>query len=220
MVNLYILNTDDLSFIPLMSEKHGVPYDEETLEVTFSDEFWSTLELPEACNNMASGSTWTTDCQYSREHHETYDGTYGNWIYASGGAAWNSHTFEDTLWLSCWDINLGKAVDTGTCQSGQTAEYSALYKNHIWIVGRDKSLYLKYDLDTKTGVAIDVFDAGFIAQNYTVFNDVVLVEVISGSTSNKEYLELNLNSGELINRGVISEGDRIVLEFLPITIST
>ena len=198
------------------------------------EEFWAKYEVPEACwkglyewfaitTPTANKSDWrTTDCPYSRHIANTsFSGTYGNWIYSKQGIAWNPHTFENTLFLSCWDINLGKAVDLDTCGTVYAAvDYSALHKNHIWIVRREKSLYLKYDLDTKTAVAFDLFDAGFFAQSFNVFNDVVLVEAISDSTSNKEYLELNLNSGELINRGVISEGNRVVLEFLPITIST
>lgn len=235
MVDLNILNTEDLSFLPLMSEVHGLAFDETTLRVTYTSEsrdenfdfvvtWLPSAPLPASCYNTTDGGTAidflrTTDCQYEHDYQESFDGTYGDWIYSSRGLAWNSRTFESTLWLSCWDGDLGKAVDTNTCTEGQAAEYSALYENNIWIVGRDKSVYLKYDLDTKTAVYVNLDDHGYIALDYDVFNDVVLVESIFSSTSNKEYIEVNLDTGEVTNQGVIAEGGRVVINFIPVSSS-
>ena len=84
----------------------------------------------------------------------------------------------------------------------------------IHTVDRESELFSRFNLDNGAYVQFDISNRGYIVQDFILFKDVALVEVLDSSDSNIKYLELNFETGEIIDRGVIENSDYRVITII------
>lgn len=171
-----------------------------TSDLTFSEAF-------SGLTNTAPGATPVVNTSWPIGMFG-FQGRYGKWIMSDRGALWNYET-RTSLCLMNFP-NTSPSVDN--CWGGT---YVRLWGKYAYAVDRDKNIFVRYDLDTGTGVGFNISNSGFLAKDFKVFKDLAMVEVVQSSTSDRKYVELNFDSNQLIERGVITSGGRTVDTFTP-----
>ena len=189
----YILNTDNMEYSKFI----------DSLGIETQGPAEAPI-YPSLCDSMAA---W---CNYTYSPSDIYGavGRYNQWIIGDRGAAWNYSTFEQTGFVLC----LPGTNFTGSCSPA----YTNLVDNYLYVVGENLSKFVKYNLNTNFSILIDLDEYGFLARDYEIYRDIALVEVINSANSDKVFLELNLNDGSVVERGVIKTGSRKVIQFLPL----
>jgi hypothetical protein len=151
------------------------------------------------------------DCNLSYEGLAIFGavGRFDKWIVGDRATAWNYESFENTGSILCMpDLMINGACDPS---------YMSMVGSELYAVDKNKAKYARYDLETRIGTFVNLDDSGYLATDFEVFKDLAMVVVTDSSNSDKVYVEVNLLTGTVINRGVISEGSRKVLEFLPLS---
>lgn len=189
----FVLNTDDMSYTPYIASLE--------LEKT-GDEFAPIY--PPLCEEF------NPDCHLTYQPSSVFGaiGRYEEWIVGDRGIAWNYKTFEQTGSILCMpDFKIDGACDPS---------YISLLGSNVYAIDKNLAKYAKYDLETRESIVINLDNFGFLAMDYQVFKDLVLVEVTNSINSDKLYVEINLNTGAVIERGIVKTGDRKVISFLPV----
>lgn len=165
-------------------------------------------------------------CRNIKVPHAAIEGSitkrYGDWIVSgerihefwTGSYAHNYITGETTGYLSCRNGSrkVGSVNINGQNLSEEcNARTNFHYKNMIHTVDSESELFSRFNLDNGAYVQFDLSNRGYIVQDFILFKDVALVEVLDSSDSNIKYLELNFETGEIIDRGVIENSDYRVI---------
>lgn len=144
-------------------------------------------------------------------------GRYKTWIMSDRCIAWNysNGDFINTgLYPSYKDVG-GWSVGSGY-NPNYNPSYARIVDKFAYCVTGDLRGFSKVDLEANNGVGFDLDKEGFLAKNYDVFANSAFVTIINTANSDKVYIELDFTTGKVINRGVISQGNRKVVSLLPI----
>tara|TARA_B100000212_G_scaffold294345_1_gene237026 strand:- start:1278 stop:3638 length:2361 start_codon:yes stop_codon:yes gene_type:complete len=168
-------------------------------------------------------------CRNIKVPHAAIEGSiikrYGDWIISgdepdefwTGSYAHNYITGETTGELSC--RNGSRKVGSVNINGQNLSEECDVrtnfhYKNMIHTVDSESELFSRFNLDNDEYVQFDLSNREYIVRDFILFKDVVLVEVLDSSDSNIKYLELNFETGEIIDRGVIENSDYRVVTII------
>ena len=191
----YVLNMEDLTYVSHLDYLGVVPIGGDDVAPVYEP----------LCDGSVIGG-----CTLSYEGMSIFGaaGRYEKWIVGDRATAWNYESFENTGSILC----MPDFMMNGICDP----TYMSLVGSELYAVDKNKTVYARYDLETKIGTFVNLDDSGYLATDFEVFKDLAMVVVTDSSNSDKLYVEVNLLTGVVINRGVIYEGSRKVVEFLPI----
>jgi hypothetical protein len=144
---------------------------------------------------------------------EAMRGRHGKWLVSMSGVLWNYETFE-TWCLSGRAVSLTRVRSQPECEGG--ASYVKMSDSRVFTVDGSKSTYVWHDIDTKASTVVNLDLLGYLVKDFTIFEDVALVEVVNTANSDRKYVEINWATGAVIDRGVISSGGRKVVSVLPL----
>jgi hypothetical protein len=139
-------------------------------------------------------------------------GRSGDIIMSDRCTLWNMKTGEVTY---LQDLNNQAAAGTSTYIANNT-DYARLAGGQAYCVNASMNLFVRYDVQGKTATIFNTDALGYFPKAFTMYTDYAMVEVVNSANSDKLYVELNFATGQAINRGVISTGDRQVVNLLPI----
>jgi hypothetical protein len=141
-------------------------------------------------------------------------GRYKKNLLSDRGVLWNYET------LQSWCL-MGGAVNTTqslpsspACMSG--GAYSRLSGQYVFTVNSDKSVYLRFDVESGKSTVVNLDSLGYLAKNFTIYSDIALVEVVNSANSDRKYVEIDWASGKVTDRGVIASGARKVVSPVPL----
>ena len=144
---------------------------------------------------------------------EAIRGRHGKWLVSMHGVLWNYETFE-TWCLSGRAVSLTRVRNQLECEVG--ASYVKMSDSRVFTVDSNKATYVWHDIDTKASTVVNLDLLGYLVKDFTIFEDVALVEVVNTANSDRKYVEINWATGAVIDRGVISSGGRKVVSVLPL----
>jgi len=145
-------------------------------------------------------------------------GRYGKWIIGNGGRVWNYETYE--AWcLVGGALEMHGEVEAQQCWLLENSFPANILNSgkYVYTVSADNFKFQRFDLDSRQATLIDLGLLGYIPVDYSMYKDKALVEVVNTANSDKMYVEVNFETGEVIDRGVIEEGSRTVVSFTPIS---
>jgi hypothetical protein len=145
-------------------------------------------------------------------------GRYKTWIMSDRCMAWNYSNgdfINNGLYPAYKDVGAWDAF-SGGYNPNYNPSYARIVSKYAYCVTGDLRGFSKVDLDSKSGIGFDLDKEGFLAKNYDVFANSAFVTIINTANSDKVYVELDFTTGKVINRGVISQGNRKVVSLLPI----
>jgi hypothetical protein len=140
-------------------------------------------------------------------------GRHGKWLIGMQGVLWNYETFE-TWCLAGRAVSVTRVREQPVCEVG--ASYVKMSGSRVFTVDANKSTYVWHDIDTKASTVVNLDLLGYLVKDFTIFEDVALVEVVNTANSDRKYVEINWATGAVIDRGVISSGGRKVVSVLPL----
>lgn len=141
-------------------------------------------------------------------------GRYKTWIMGDRCIAWN-YSNGDFINNALYPVY----KDSGGWSSGaytSNPSYARIESKFAYCVTQELRGFSRVDLDTKEGVGFDLDKEGYLAKSYDLFANSAFVTIINTANSDKVYVELDFKTGKVINRGVISQGNRKVVSLLPI----
>jgi hypothetical protein len=141
-------------------------------------------------------------------------GRYKTWIMGDRCIAWN-YSNGDFINNALYPAN----KDSGGWDSGafiKNFSYARINSKYAYCVTGELRGFSKVDLDTKEGIGFDLDKEGYLAKSYDLFANSAFVTILNTANSDKVYVELDFTTGKVINRGVISQGNRKVISLLPI----
>ena len=164
-------------------------------------------------------SLTSTPWKPSRQAEAMYGhmGRYKTWIMSDRCIAYdysNGDFINTGLYPAYKDVG-GWSVGSGY-NPNNNPSYARIVSKYAYCVTGDLRGFSKVDLDSKSGIGFDLDKEGFLAKNYDVFANSAFVTIINTANSDKVYVELDFKTGKVINRGVISQGNRKVVSLLPI----
>ena len=136
-------------------------------------------------------------------------GRYGKWILSDRGVLWNYET-KQAICLA----TLPKIVN-GYNECAWNPKYVRLWGRYAYAVDSNADNFVRYDMSTGKSVAISLTSMGYLVKGFTVFRDLVMLEVVNSLNSDKKFVEINFETGAVTDRGVISLGGRSVDTFVP-----
>lgn len=202
----HVLNMEDLTYVSHLDYLGIVPIGYQTVGDADPEPLYEPL-----CDENIFDPNSLENCSYSYVGRATNGavGRFDKWIVGDRATAWNYESFENTGSILCMpDLMINGACDP---------IYMSIVGSELYAVDKNKAKYARYDLETRIGTFVNLDDSGYLATDFEVFKDLAMVVVTDSSNSDKVYVEVNLLTGTVINRGVISEGSRKVLEFLPLS---
>ena len=137
-------------------------------------------------------------------------GRWENYIILNDYGAWDPESMLNTGRI--WDLPLRPRKES---QTSQGVFFSHL-DNFLYSVSSEKNIYTRYDLSDHSFIQINLDDFGYLADAFEITKDFAYVEVINSNNSNKEYVKLSFVEGTSEFIGTISEGNRTVIEILPL----
>jgi hypothetical protein len=93
------------------------------------------------------------------------------------------------------------------------AAVCAIVGKYAYVVDANGDNFVRYDIDSGNGVAVSLASKGYIATKFNVFKNLALVQVVNSQNSDKKFVEINFETGAVVDRGVISLGGRSVDTF-------
>jgi len=136
-------------------------------------------------------------------------GRYGKWILSDRGVLWNYET-KQAICLQTFP-----KIVNGYDECAWTGKYLRLWGRYAYAIDKNTDNFVRYDISTGKGVAISLNSMGYIVKGFTVFRDLVMLEVVNSMNSDKKFVEINFETGAVTDRGVISLGGRSVDTFVP-----
>jgi hypothetical protein len=157
---------------------------------TYSNSYLSSLAMP---NGMYGGV-----------------GRSGPWLLSDRCVLWNTET-GDVETLGTYDT----APHDAEAPLQYAGDYVRMVGSTAYCVNHNKTLFVRYNTDTNAVSALNTDTLGYYTKGlYTMFEDHALVEVVNTVNSDHLYLELNFDSNTAIQRGLISNGDRQVVDLI------
>jgi hypothetical protein len=152
-------------------------------------------------------------CARGNPGMESIRGRHSKWLVSMSGVLWNYETFE-TWCLSGRAVSLTRVREQPVCEVG--ASYVKMSGSRVFTVDSNKATYVWHDIDTKASTVVNLDLLGYLVKDFTIFEDVALVEVVNTANSDRKYVEINWATGAVIDRGVISSGGRKVVSVVPL----
>ncbi len=169
---------------------------------------------------------WEGEVGYSQCLNETFPsnymhgaaGRYGSWWLSERGMLWNYDTYVYwCLWGQALNI-LGEDIEREChADNGKISREVKMAGQFAYTVNVNSSIFTRFDIANQTGTVVDLDPLGYLTQSYTIFKDLAFVEITNSANSDKMYVEINFDTGEVIDRGVITQGSRAVVSFTPIS---
>ena len=138
-------------------------------------------------------------------------GRYGKWILSDRGVLWNYET-KASLCLMTYPVT--DVSNYSNCAWG--GKYVRLWGKYAYAVDSNADNFVRYDISSGVGVAVSLVAKGYIATSFNVFKNLALVQVVNSQNSDKKFVEINFDTGVVVDRGVISLGGRSVDTFTAI----
>jgi len=138
-------------------------------------------------------------------------GRYGKWILSDRGTLWN----YDTKAALCLVAYPDTELTLSHCGSG-TPKYVRLWGHFAYAVDNNMDNFVRFDINTGTGVSVSLNSKGYLAKSFQVFKNSAMVEIVNAANSDKKFVENNFETGAVTDRGVISLGNRTVDTFTSI----
>ncbi len=133
-----------------------------------------------------------------------------------------SHLLSDRCILWNWKTGQNTYLETLNGRSNafdyyyRGTKYARLLNGKATCVNSSMTEYTQYDVDSGKYYHFNTDNLGYIPKSFEIYDTHALVEVVSGATADRMYVELNFVNGRVIDRGVIKAGDRKVVELIPI----
>lgn len=169
---------------------------------------------------------WEGEVGYSQCLNETFPsnymhgaaGRYNSWLLSERGMLWNYDTFVYwCLWGQALNI-LDEDIEREChADNGKISREVKMAAQFVYTVNVNTSIFVRFDIANQTVTVVDLDPLGYLTQSYTIFKDLAFVEITNSANSDKMYVEINFETGEVIDRGVITEGSRTVVSFTPIS---
>ena len=125
-------------------------------------------------------------------------------------------------WCNIIDIKTGQYTNVYPLPLSSSQDYyndpadmSVMHGQYAYCATRSFRGYSRYDAISGNLVKFDTDTLGVMVKSYIMTRDSAIVEVVNASNSDKEYIELNFNTGVATKLGVISQGGRTVVDVLP-----
>lgn len=136
---------------------------------------------------------------------------YGNRIISLGQVVWNTETNQIDCLFGDANPDYQYLINS-YCES---ASYSWPIDNYYVAYEEKKGKFYRRNLDTWTIVTdLDVSDAGYSnVEGVELFKDRAYFKYVNPKTANKEYVEVDFETGQFINHGVIQDGARKITVF-------
>jgi len=137
-------------------------------------------------------------------------GRWENYIILNSYGAWDPESMLNTGRI--WDLPVRPRKESLT----SVGVFFSHLDNYLFSVSYEKNIYTRYDLRDHSFIQINLDDFGYLAEAFEITKDFAYVEVINSNNSNKEYVKLSFIDGTSEFIGTISEGNRTVIEILPL----
>jgi hypothetical protein len=165
--------------------------------------FFQTLAPTSGTGGFAMPK-WTSEPGYG------HAGRSGSTWMSTRCTLWNSATGE-TTYLQ----HVAGQVTSADVYGSQNPQYAKLYNGQATCVNQSMNEFTKYDVKAKTFRYFNTDALGLFPKAFTMFDTTAMIEVVNTKNSDRMYVELNFETGEVANRGVISVGTRVVVDLVP-----
>lgn len=157
-----------------------------------------------------SNESYPVECLYLGQDNWLYGGRffgrYGDWLIDERNGAYNYKTGEVSGNIHC--------LPTVTASCWMWADFFDQLDNRLYVVSNDRSRFIRFEIGTRDYSLINLDDFGYLADSdYYITPDDAFVNIANSANSNKEFIQINYDSGTVTNLGVISEGSRDVKRF-------
>ena len=165
---------------------------------------------PAASVNVPLYDDWPAECLYQSQDNWLYGGRflgrYGDWLIDQRNGAFNYKTLEVSGHIQC--------LPRLTKQCAGWPDFFDWLDNRLYVVSNERSRFIRFEIGTRDYSLINLDDFGYLADSdYYITPDDAFVNIANSANSNKEFVQINYDSGTVTNLGVISEGSRDVKRF-------
>jgi hypothetical protein len=142
------------------------------------------------------------------------NGRYSSWIMSDRCMIWDT---SNGNWVNLYLYPTYATVDPwGPDGVPETFSYSRIIGKYAYCVDGTFRGYARYNLDSGSGVGVNLDNLNLIASSYQIFSDVAYATTTNTSNSDVLYVKIDLVTGVVSNLGVISSGTRKVVNLKPI----
>lgn len=135
-------------------------------------------------------------------------GRYETWLLGDRCMLWNTSNGE---WVNLYFYPQNASRVTG----GARLDFVRLAGKYAYCIDQNFDGYARYDLESGSGVGVDLALFGFVASGYEIFEDFAFAKVTNTSNSDVEFIEIDFSTGEVRRLGVIKQGSRKVIDLQP-----